>query len=238
MWKIYKFTNKTYNEKEKCYKAYIGMTVNTIEERFKEHCLNSSGCIAFRGAIIKYGKDNWTLEILEDNIKTEYDALEKEEFYIEKYKTLVKNGKGYNLKRGSNGREIINGKLKCYGDCELIKNIENFSKDKNTQCGYCFICKDCMREYKLQNKERIKIVRREWGIAHREERKQKDKIISDKNSLLSLEDLNKITPFKRCADCKEIKSTIQFQRKNKNTSGFGEYCKKCANEKDKKRYLK
>lgn len=238
MWKIYKITNKTYNEDEECYKAYIGITLKSIEERFKEHCLLSSGCKAFRNAIIKYGRDNWTLEILEDNIKTESEAFEKEEFHIEKYQTLTKEGKGYNLMRGSSGRKIINGKLKCYGVCKLLKNIKNFSKDKNTESGYCFICKSCIREYKLQNKERIRLVRREWGIAHKEERKQKDKIISDKNSLLSLEDLRNLTPLKRCINCKIIKNTIEFSRTSKNIDGFREYCKICDGKRGRERYLK
>lgn len=57
MWKIYKITNKIYNEKEKCYKSYIGMTLRTVEERFKEHC-ESGDCKTFNAAIKKYGKDN------------------------------------------------------------------------------------------------------------------------------------------------------------------------------------
>lgn len=66
---IYKITCKIFNVKADCYKNYIGMTLRTVEERFKEHC-ESGGCKAFNAAIKKYGKDNWILEILEDNINT------------------------------------------------------------------------------------------------------------------------------------------------------------------------
>lgn len=156
MWKVYKFTCKIYNDKAECYKGYVGITINTVEKRFQQHCKDNN-CKVFHSAIKKYGENNWTLEILEDNIKTEKEALEKETFYIDKHNTLVKFGKGYNIVRHAEGRVIVNGKLKCCGLCDEWKAVETFSKDSNTKCGYGTWCKDCRKEYNSQNLERDRI---------------------------------------------------------------------------------
>lgn len=231
MWKIYKITNKTYNEDEKCYKAYIGMTSNTVEKRFQQHCFKEDSSKGFHQAIKKYGYDNWILEILEDDIKTEKEALEREEFYIYKYNTLLQNKKGYNVLQRSGGREIIDGKVKCYGPCNQRRNIEDFWKDKTQKCGLDAKCKDCKRQYKFENKERIK----QYKINHREienknERKRR-KIMANENSLLSLEQLRSRTPMKYCASCKTIETTINFTRDNYKKDGLKTYCRECCNEK-------
>src|ERR1700748_2970004 len=192
MWKVYKFTNKTYNEKEKCYKAYVGMTVGTIEKRFQRHCVEDDQTI-FHQAIKKYGKDNWNIELLEDNIKTEKEALEREEFYILKHNTLAKNRKGYNVLQRSGGREIINGKVKCYGPCNQCKNIEDFWKDKSQKCGLNALCKDCKRDYKLKNKEHIKNYKKGHKEIENKNARERSKIIANKNSLLSIEELRSKT---------------------------------------------
>lgn len=232
MWKIYKFTNKTYNEKEQCYKAYVGMTINTIEERFEGHCLDDNDTI-FHMAIKKYGKDNWTIEILEDNIKTEKEALIREEFYIKKHNTLVKNKKGYNVLQRSGGREVIDGKVKCYG-CDKTKNVENFWKDKVQKCGYDAKCKDCRREYKVENKEHIKAYKKGHREIENKNAVKRNKIIADKNRALSIEQLRNRTPTKYCPGCETIEKIINFTRDNYNKDGFKLYCRKCCSKKDKR----
>lgn len=232
MWKIYKFTNKTYNEKEQCYKSYIGMTVNSIEERFKQHCYDDNLTI-FHAAIVAYGKNNWTWEILEDNIKTEKEALEREEFYIEKHNTLAKHKKGYNVLQRSGGREIIDGKLKCHKCCKF-KTLENFSKDKVQKCGYNAKCKSCCREYKLENKEHIKIYKKEYREIENKNAQKRDKITADKNSLLSIEELRSKTTMKYCPGCKTTEKTINFTRDKYNKDGFKLNCRKCCSQKDKR----
>jgi len=234
MWKIYKITNKTYNEKEKCYKSYIGMTIQTIEKRFKEHCYDDTLTI-FHAAIVAYGKDNWTLEILEDNIKTEKEALEREEFYILEHNTLVKNKKGYNVLQRSGGREIIDGKLKCYKCCEF-KTLENFWKDKVQKCGYNAKCIECVRKYKRENKEYLDINKKNYRIKYKERQSQLDSEKSkrniEKNSLLSIEELRKITPIKYCSSCKITHETTEFTKDKHKDDGLKTYCKQCCYEKD------
>ncbi|AGE50181.1 GIY-YIG catalytic domain-containing endonuclease [Acanthocystis turfacea Chlorella virus Canal-1] len=85
---IYMFTSPTK-------KRYIGQTIQTNEERFKQHLQPSSGCKAIYGAIKKHGWDNMKKEWFEvpDDELNFY-----EEMLVELYETLAPSG--YNLKEG------------------------------------------------------------------------------------------------------------------------------------------
>ena len=76
-------------------KSYIGQTIKPIEERFKEHQRQSSGCKAIFGAIQKYGWDNFEKHWYEvpDEVLNDH-----EELMVEVLGTLAPNG--YNLKEG------------------------------------------------------------------------------------------------------------------------------------------
>lgn len=92
---IYKITNKTNK------KSYIGLSMN-IEMRWESHikyafknCNDSYHKNKFYNAIRKYGKDNFTFEILEECKKEE--LMDREKFWIKYYDTL---NNGYNLTVG------------------------------------------------------------------------------------------------------------------------------------------
>lgn len=95
---IYKITNKVNN------KIYIGQTTRTLDERIRGYRNdikfkpNSRPIIS---AMVKYGFENFTFEILKDNIqsKKELDFLERE--YIKKYASLTSQN-GYNVELGGN----------------------------------------------------------------------------------------------------------------------------------------
>lgn len=82
-------------------KSYIGQTFRLVE-REREH-QNTNHCPSFRGAIDKYGWDNFTHEILEDGLTLE-EANEREEYYISFYNSLLPNG--YNLRSGGNNSKM------------------------------------------------------------------------------------------------------------------------------------
>lgn len=96
---IYKFTNKITNE------SYIGQSIN-LESRYKTHkkqhnnknhpSYNTKFYIALR----KYGFDNFTYEILEQNNNLTREKLnDLEKYYIKKYDTYRN---GYNMNQGGN----------------------------------------------------------------------------------------------------------------------------------------
>ena len=101
---IYKITNIINN------KSYIGQSAN-IERRFKEHCYKGyRSRIMLDIAIKKYGKENFTFEVVEE---CEPDKLNERETYWIKYYNTVESG--YNSSYGgdfqsrgsNNGRALI-----------------------------------------------------------------------------------------------------------------------------------
>ena len=90
---IYKITNKIDG------KCYIGQTIKNAEERWREHQAHAFGTHpndvnkTLYKAIRKYGLENFTFEVLQDNIET-YEQLDKAEIYwIDFYNSFIK---GYN----------------------------------------------------------------------------------------------------------------------------------------------
>ena len=72
---VYKRTNKINN------KVYIGKTLKTLDERWANG-KGYRGSIKFYSAIEKYGPENFTHEILKDNL-TKEEADYWEEYYLE-----------------------------------------------------------------------------------------------------------------------------------------------------------
>lgn len=87
---IYKITNLL-NQK-----VYIGQSID-IEQRWKKHCLTKDTC-AIHKAIQKYGKENFSFEILEECREEELN--DKEIYYINKYNSYIN---GYNMTLGGEG---------------------------------------------------------------------------------------------------------------------------------------
>ena len=79
-------------------KSYIGKTIGKIRQRVMYHLNgNTPGCVALHSAIKKYGKENFTWEVLHENVIPELlSAFEMEAIQI--YNTL--SPAGYNLTRG------------------------------------------------------------------------------------------------------------------------------------------
>ena len=83
-------------------KQYIGQSVHP-EIRFKEHCQNSCQYNSLiHAAIQKYGKENFSIKILEKDISN-YD--EREQYWIQFYNTLIPYG--YNISKGGEYRPEI-----------------------------------------------------------------------------------------------------------------------------------
>ena len=82
-------------------KSYIGKTVQSLSERMKGHKTKSgTGCTALTNAINKYGWDELTREIIEENIP-EDQLNDREKYWIKTCNTIAPHG--YNLKEGGDG---------------------------------------------------------------------------------------------------------------------------------------
>lgn len=121
MWKLYIHTSPNG-------KKYIGITSQLPKKRWA----NGKGYNNnkyFTRAINKYGWNNFSHEIIYDNMTSE-EAKNKEKELIEKYDT-TNSDKGYNLTRGGDGttghkvsektRKILSEKCKMYGTIKIIR---------------------------------------------------------------------------------------------------------------------
>lgn len=90
---IYKITNKVNG------KIYIGQTIQKIKNRFYQHCAKSTSeevlKMSIHKAILKYGKHNFTIEVIEE-INQE-DLNERERHWIQFYNSYEE---GYNETKG------------------------------------------------------------------------------------------------------------------------------------------
>lgn len=133
---IYKITNDINN------KIYVGKTENSIQHRFKEHCID-----AFRdrnekrplySAMRKYGIEHFSIELIEETDNPE----EREIYWIAFYEGYVK---GYNATRGGDG--------KCLYDHKAILNRLKeypYPKKVSEEFGCCVdIVKDLAKTHNI-----------------------------------------------------------------------------------------
>ena len=96
---IYCYTNKINGKK------YVGQTVN-FNTRHQQHCYNSfyensiDYNLPFHRAVRKYGIENFEINILKENLTSQCLLNFWESYYIDKFNSLVKNQKGYNVASG------------------------------------------------------------------------------------------------------------------------------------------
>ena len=112
---IYKITN-TINGK-----SYIGQTIQNVKERFYQHCATKCSKavsnMAIHRAIKKYGKSNFTVEVIEEIDSANLN--DRERYWIKCYNSY---NNGYNSTKG--GQE----------GCKPFKDldVESITKEYNT----------------------------------------------------------------------------------------------------------
>lgn len=160
---IYIITNTVNN------KVYIGQTIRTLEERWKEHCRTKCSTnelnMLIKRAIIKYGKDNFTITELEKCKEKNLD--EREIYYISQYDSY---NNGYNMtkggKSGTKPLKLNNSDqqdcIKLYKEGYSLRSIaKEFNVDKATVKHIIKISNTTertTRTYKLSQYDRLKII--------------------------------------------------------------------------------
>ncbi len=115
---------------------------------------------------------------------------------------------------------------KCW-KCNTEKSLEDYYKNKYKKDGLQDICKNCNRETcKNYNKK------------HPEKTKAKRQRVFNRNIQRTDEELSQRRPNKICNKCKTEKPTDEFYRCNSKTDGFQGYCKNCASQHNKSKFLK
>lgn len=114
--KIYKITNHING------KIYVGQTTKSLKERFQKHCWRTTENdsyhlnMAIKKAIKKYGKENFTIELIEEVETTKLD--EREVYWISFYDSY---NKGYNCTKGGQNGATRQTKLSWAEENEVIE---------------------------------------------------------------------------------------------------------------------
>ena len=138
---IYKITNIING------KSYIGKTINTIEERWKEHCNDSKKERCEKrplyNAMNKYGIKNFTIELIEE---VDINILSEREIYWIGYYHTYTNG--YNATLGGDGKILYDYDLIA----ELIKQNKTYQEIATT-IGCCIdVVRFVNKKYNLGHK--------------------------------------------------------------------------------------
>ena len=171
---VYKITNNLNG------KAYIGQTINSIQERFRTHCaVYSEGkCPALWSAIQLYGKDNFKIEVLWSDPECDKDTLDEKEIeMIAVHNTLSPNG--YNLMEGGHSsrhheesrKKISEAKKKLWeekGD-EIRAQIKERGVSEETRKR---MSEGCIRKYQ-ERPELKEYSKSREGTTHTEETRVK-----------------------------------------------------------------
>lgn len=111
-------------------KIYVGQS-NNPKHRFNQHCRPNDDNSLIDLAIQKYGKEHFTMSILEGPIK---NCNEREKYYILKYNSLRPNG--YNILEGGNEPPLFKGiehsEAKFKTNIELEKIVSDLRFTKNS----------------------------------------------------------------------------------------------------------
>ena len=119
---VYKITNIING------KVYIGQTTRSLRQRWLEHCRSNNKCSAIRNAIDKYGKNSFTLEIV-DTANCLEELNKKESKYIKQLNCIRPNG--YNLREeGQNKSPSLEARENMsQGQLRRMSNPEELRKN-------------------------------------------------------------------------------------------------------------
>ena len=166
-------------------KVYVGQTIQSLKKRFTRHCSDAEWAennMAIKKAILKYGKEHFRIELIEDCDAKLLD--EREIYWIDFYDSYRK---GYNLTRGGrfNG---YGGKLTVEEEQKLVELYQQglgslkiakiFNIDKTTVLNYAkrnglkrkdtldgIVDIEAVKAYIRENKPLVKDVTEKFGIS-------------------------------------------------------------------------
>lgn len=103
-------------------KVYIGQSIH-IERRWQQHCQPSANS-AIANAIQKYGKENFSFQIIEEC--DESSLNQKEAYYIKQFNSLVPNG--YNIEEKTDNGNCYFIKYSKETFLQIVEDLASTSK--------------------------------------------------------------------------------------------------------------
>lgn len=170
---IYKITN-TINGK-----SYIGQTIQNVKERFYQHCATKCSKavsnMAIHRAIKKYGKSNFTVEVIEEIDSTNLN--DRERYWIKYYNSY---NNGYNSTKGGQDG------CKSFKDLDVESIIKEYNTGKSLRTlGTIFkVDKQTIKDLLIRHNVELRTTR-----TYKLSQKDRDKVLEDFASELSRKEI-------------------------------------------------
>ena len=170
---IYKITN-TINGK-----SYIGQTIQNVKERFYQHCATKCSKavldMAIHRAIKKYGKSNFTVEVIEEVDSTNLN--DRERYWIKYYDSY---NNGYNSTKGGQDG------CKPFKDLDAEAIIKEYNTGKSLRTlGTIFkVDKQTIKDLLIRHNVKLRTTR-----TYKLSQKDRDKVSEDFASGLSRKEI-------------------------------------------------
>ena len=170
---IYKITN-TINGK-----SYIGQTIQNVKERFYQHCATKCSKavsnMAIHRAIKKYGKSNFTVEVIEEIDSANLN--DRERYWIKYYNSY---NNGYNSTKGGQDG------CKSFKDLDVESIIKEYNTGKSLRTlGTIFkVDKQTIKDLLIRHNVELRTTR-----TYKLSQKDRDKVLEDFVSGLSRKEI-------------------------------------------------
>ena len=170
---IYKITN-TINGK-----SYIGQTIQNVKERFYQHCATKCSKavsnMAIHRAIKKYGKLNFTVEVIEEIDSANLN--DRERYWIKYYNSY---NNGYNSTKGGQDG------CKSFKDLDVESIIKEYNTGKSLRTlGTIFkVDKQTIKDLLIRHNVELRTTR-----TYKLSQKDRDKVLEDFASGLSRKEI-------------------------------------------------
>ena len=170
---IYKITN-TINSK-----SYIGQTIQNVKERFYQHCAikcsKAVSNMAIHRAIKKYGKSNFTVEVIEEIDSANLN--DRERYWIKYYNSY---NNGYNSTKGGQDG------CKPFKDLDVESIIKEYNTGKSLRTlGTIFkVDKQTIKDLLIRHNVELRTTR-----TYKLSQKDRDKVLEDFASGLSRKEI-------------------------------------------------
>ena len=170
---IYKITN-TINGK-----SYIGQTIQNVKERFYQHCATKCSKAvsnkAIHRAIKKYGKSNFTVEVIEEIDSANLN--DRERYWIKCYNSY---NNGYNSTKGGQDG------CKPFKDLDVESIIKEYNTGKSLRTlGTIFkVDKQTIKDLLIRHNVELRTTR-----TYKLSQKDRDKVLEDFASGLSRKEI-------------------------------------------------
>lgn len=170
---IYKITN-TINGK-----SYIGQTIQNVKERFYQHCATKCSKVvsnmAIHRAIKKYGKSNFTVEVIEEIDSANLN--DRERYWIKYYNSY---NNGYNSTKGGQDG------CKPFKDLDVESIIKEYNTGKSLRTlGTIFkVDKQTIKDLLIRHNVELRTTR-----TYKLSQKDRDKVLEDFASGLSRKEI-------------------------------------------------